>query len=166
MDRDTLRDQTGRRSHPRPFDVAVMHACAGPPGGQVPVPAGHQLTRVRLRCLLRSERLVVRSGTVCLGVAAYQVVESDVRVVHELLVDHRLDPDDTAAVVDALLGAVEFAARADRVRGLTILTRSSLPLELFRHRGYAPLLADAAGAWLQKKIQPGDWLIPGSSRVQ
>jgi hypothetical protein len=165
MDRANWRERTDHGSHGGRFNVTMLHGCAAPPGGRIQVPFGHQLTRVRLRCLLQSERLIVGSGTACLGMAAYQVFESDVRVVHEFLVDPRLATDDEGAVVDALLGAVEFAARADRVRSLTILLRPVLPLDLFRRRGYLPLVSDAAGAWLQKKIRPGDWLIPSTSRV-
>ena len=166
MERPFVDIGNDRRSRCHPFEVSVMHACAGPPAAGIPVPVGHQLTRVRLRCLLRSERLIVSSGTACLGVAAYQVVDSDVRVVHEFLVDPHLDQPDRAAVIDALLGAIEFTARADGVRSMTILLRPRLPLDRFCAHGYVALLADAAGAWLQKKLKPSDWSTSCSLLVQ
>jgi hypothetical protein len=49
------------------------------------------------------------------GLAAYQRVASDVRVVHELLLDSRLECRDAGRVIDALLASLELAAYDDHL---------------------------------------------------
>ena len=118
-----------------------------------------------MRHLARSERLVVTWQDCCLGVAAYHAVESPVRVVHDFLVDCRLSPARTAAVIDTMLAGLEFAVRDERVTCLVVLVEGDVPLEPFTRRGYTALLADAVGAWLQKKLEPFDRLRSSSHRV-
>ena len=149
----------------RPLDVAVMHAWGTPAAGPCPVPAGHRVTRARMRHLVRSERLVVTWQDCCLGVAAYHAVESQVRVVHDFLVDCRLSPARMAAVIDTMLAGLEFAVRDERVTCLVVLVEGDVPLDPFTRRGYTALLADAVGAWLQKKLEPFDRLRSSSHRV-
>jgi len=118
-----------------------------------------------MRHLVNSERLVVTRQGSCVGVAAYQVSGSQVRVVHDFLVDRRLSPGDAGSVVDRLLAGLEFAARSECVTCLVVLIDGDVSPEPFTRRGYAALLADAAGAWLQKKLDWSDRLMPCSSRV-
>jgi hypothetical protein len=155
-------DKISRRES---LDVAVVHAWEAAPADPCPVPAGHRVTRTLMRHLVGSERLAVTRHGCCVGVAAYQVVESPVRVVHEFLVDRRLSAAETATVVSTMLAALEFAARDARVTCLVALVGGDVPLEPFARRGYTALVADAAGAWLQKKLEACDWPASRSAHV-
>jgi len=74
-------------SRERMLDLTLLHAGVTPPDERHPIPSGHRVTRARLRHLVRSERLVATRRGLCVGVAAYQASDGQVRVVHELLVD-------------------------------------------------------------------------------
>ena len=56
-----------------------------------------------------------------LGVAAYQRVASDVRVVHEFLVHWNLDEREAAIVADTLVSAVEAMALGDSIHCLMFM---------------------------------------------
>jgi len=145
--------------------MTLVHAQGTPPDRLCPIPSGHRVTRARLRHLVNSERLVVTRQDSCLGVAAYQASESQVRVVHDLLVDRRLSPKDAGSVVEMLLAGLEFAARSECVTCLVVLIEGDVSPEPFIRCGYTALLADAAGAWLQKKLDWSVRLMPCSRRV-
>jgi len=138
------------------LDLALLHAGEISAGERCPLPSGHRVTRARLRHLLRSERLVLTRRGLCVGVAAYQASDGRVRVVHDLLVDRRLAPPDAASVVKAMLAGLEFNAESEGITCLVLLVEGGMALEVFFRRGYTALLADAAGAWLQKTLAPFD----------
>jgi len=71
---------------------------------------GHPLTRRRWRYLQRAECIVVTESSRLLGVAAYQRVKSDIRVVHEFLVNSEVGERRVATVTDMLASAVEAMA--------------------------------------------------------
>ena len=55
------------------------------------------------------------AGTRSTGLAAFKRAESDVRVVHEFLVNRRLDDRDNELVTRLMLGALENPLRSTRV---------------------------------------------------
>ncbi len=71
-------------------DVTVIHGRSGPPDLRTCVPAGHCLSRARLRHLRESEWIVVIEDSIPVDLAAYKRADSGVRVVHELLLDRTL----------------------------------------------------------------------------
>src|SRR5713101_2259696 len=77
------------------------------------IPFDHRLSRARRRHLQTSDQIVVTADLLVVGLAAYQRVASDVRVVHELLLDSRLECRDAARVIDTLLASLELAAYDD-----------------------------------------------------
>ncbi len=91
-------------------------------------------------------------GSNPVGLAAYKRANSDVRVVHELLVDRTLATCDAARVTDAMLSAVEIVARDDHILCLMFLICGAVALPPFEQRGYTPIVADPCGAWVQKKL--------------
>ena len=140
------------------LDVAVMNGCSCSLGRQTCLPAGHCLSRARLRHLQESDWVVVTEDSVPVGLAAYKCVDSEVRVVHELLLDRRLTGRDAARVTDALLAALEMVAYDDRVRCLMFLLHCDVVITPFERRGYAAIITDAAGTWLQKKLDSLGWV--------
>ena len=120
---------------------------------------GHSLTRRRRRYLQRAECIVVEERSRLLGLAAYQRVESAVRVVHEFLMDRTLVDRDAVPVVDALLAALELLALEDRVGCLMLLVSDGTGLlPAFARRGYTAIVVDSSGAWLQKKMDYFPWV--------
>jgi hypothetical protein len=128
------------------FHVAVIHGCAGPPDLHKSVPAGHCVSRARLRHLRESEWIVVTDGSVPVGLAAYKRADGEVRVVHEFMLDRSLAGADAARVTDVLLSALEIVAYDDGVRCLTFLLRCSVMMEPFEHRGYTSLVNDSCSS--------------------
>lgn len=142
----------------RALDVAVMSSFSSPR-----LPIGHCLSRARLRHLRASECVVVTEGFVPVGLAAYKSADSDVRVVHEFLVDRTLADSDAATVTDALLAALELLAHDDRVRCLMLLVPGSIVLPVFARRGYTAIAIDSSGAWLQKTLDSLRWVSSRSA---
>jgi hypothetical protein len=135
------------------FEVAVMHSCSWS-RLQPSLPSGHCLSRARLRHLRESEWVVVTDKAIPVGLAAYKHADSDVRVVHECLVDRTLADADAAAVMDALLAALELLARDDQVGCLMFLISGNVVLPAFARRGYTAMFVDSADAWLSKTLDP------------
>jgi hypothetical protein len=150
-------------SEQKTLDVAVLHGCSGPPDLHNCVPAGHCLSDVRLQHFCESDWIVVTEGSVPVGLAAYKRTNSDVRVVHELLVDRTLAGPDAARVTDALLSALELVAYDDGIRCLTFLLRYGIVMEPFERRGYTSLVIDCC-TWLQKKFGWSGWCEVRSGR--
>jgi hypothetical protein len=63
------------------LDVAMIHGCSSPPDLHNCVPAGHCVSRARLRYLRESEWIVVTDGSVPVGLAAYKRADGEIRVV-------------------------------------------------------------------------------------
>ena len=145
-------------------NVAVIHGCSGPPDLRDCVPAGHDLSRARLRHLRESDWVVVTEDSSPVGLAAYKRADSDVRVVHELLLDRTLAAPDAARVTDVLLSALEVLAYDDGVRCLTFLLRCSVVMEPFERRGYTSLVIECSCTWIQKKLGWLGWCEVRSER--
>lgn len=136
----------------KPLDVIAIHGCSGLPDLHTCIPAGHGLSCARLRHLRESEWIVVTDDSVPVGLAAYKRSDSDVRVVHELLLDRTLAGADAARVTDVLLSVLEMVAYDDGVRCLTFLLRCGVVMGPFEQHGYASLVLAPSGMWLQKKF--------------
>jgi hypothetical protein len=146
------------------LDVAVMHGSCCLPDWQTCLPAGHHLSRARLRHLRESDWVVVTEDAVPVALAAYKRVDSEVRVIHELLLDRTLNAPDSARVTEVLLSALEMLAYGDGVRCLTFLLRCSVVIEPFEQHGYMALVLDSSGMWLQKKLGWLGWCEVRSER--
>jgi hypothetical protein len=146
------------------LDVTVMHGCCCSPDRQTCLPAGHCLSRAQLRHLRESDWVVVTEDAVPVALAAYKRVASEVRVVHELLLDRTLADPDAARVTEVLLSALEMVAYDDGVRCLTFLLRCSVVMGPFEQRGYMSLVLDSSGMWLQKKLGWLGWCEVRSER--
>lgn len=116
---------------------------------------GDSLTRRRWRYLQRAECIVVEERSRLLGLAAYQRVESAVRVVHEFLVDPDLGPRETAIITDTLASAVEAMALSDSVNCVMFMLWPDVRREPFERRGYRIVVLDPYLAWLQKTLDHG-----------
>jgi hypothetical protein len=146
------------------LDVAVVHGCASSPDGETCLPAGHCLSRVRSRHLRESDWVIVTHESVPLGLAAYKPVLSDVRVVHELLVDISLPVADAARVTDALIVALEMLACDEGVDCLMFLIYGDVVTACFETHGYSVVVKDRCGAWVQKKLGGLMWTHNSSGR--
>jgi hypothetical protein len=145
------------------LDVALIHGGSRPPDLHHYVPAGHCVSRARLRHLRESERIVVTDGSVPVGLAAYTRTDGEIRVVHELMLDRTLAGPDAAAVTGVLLSALESVAYDEGVRCLTFLLRCSVVMEPFEQRGYTSLVIDSC-TWLQRKLGWLGWCEMRSGR--
>jgi len=142
-----------QRSEPKTFDLAVIHDCCSSPFDlHNCVPSGHCLSHARLRHLRESERIVVTDASVPVGLTAYKRATSEIRVVHELLLDRTLTGRDATRITDALLSALEMVAQQDGVGCLTFLLRYGIVIAPFEERGYTSLVLDGRGVWLQRKL--------------
>jgi hypothetical protein len=143
---------------PRGFlEVVLVHGCACSSEQQISLPAGHCLSRARLRHLRESEWVVATEDAVRVGFAAYKFADSDVRVVHELLLDRTLTECEVARVTEALLAALEILAYEDRVNCLMFLLHGDVVITPFEQHGYSPIVVDRCGAWVQKKLDRFGW---------
>jgi len=116
---------------------------------------GHPLTPRRRRYLQGAECIVVTEDSRLLGVAAYQRVKSDVRVVHEFLVHRDLGEREAAIITDTLASAVEAMALSDAVHCLMFMLWPAVSREPFERRGYRAVVLDPYLAWLQKTLDQG-----------
>jgi hypothetical protein len=117
-----------------------------------PVCLPHCLSRARSRHLRESDWVIVTDDSIPVGLAAYKRADSDVRVVHELLVDRTLPIPDVARVTDALIVALEMLACDEGVDCLMFLLYGDVVTARFEAHGYGVIVADRYGAWVQKKL--------------
>lgn len=115
---------------------------------------GHSLNRARRRYLRQAEWIVAMDGTGPVGLAAYQRVDSDVRLVLELLLDRTLSESDTTRVTDLLVSTVEMLAYDDGVRCVMFMLGGEVALKPFERRRYQTVAVDSAGAWVQTRLDP------------
>ena len=134
----------------RALDVTVMLGCNSP-DRETCLPAGHCLSRARLRHLRESDWVVSRT-TQFQWHSRPTSTPTEVRVVHELLLDRTLTDPDAVRVTEVLLSALEMVAYDDGVRCLTFLLCSSVVMGPFEQRGYTSLVLDSSGVWLQRKF--------------
>jgi hypothetical protein len=120
-----------------------------------PCLVGYSLTRRRWRYLQGAECIVVTACPRLLGVAGYQRVQSDVRVVHEFLVHRSLGEREAAIVTDALVSAVEATARGDSIHCLMFMLWPDVRRTPFERRGYRVVVLDPHLSWLQKTVGEG-----------
>jgi hypothetical protein len=116
---------------------------------------GHSLTSRRWRYLQRAECIVVGERSRLLGLAAYQRVESVVRVEHEFLVHRELGERESAMVTDMLASVVEANALSDSVHCLMFMLWPDVRREPFERKGYRTVVLDPYLAWLQKTLDQG-----------
>ena len=116
---------------------------------------GQSLTRRRWRYLQGAECIVVTERPRLLGVAAYQRVASDVRVVHEFLVHRDLSEHGSAIVTETLVSAVEARALGDSIHCLMFMLWPDVRRTPFERRGYRAVVLDPYLAWLQKTLAQG-----------
>ena len=148
------------------LEVAVTHGCCGLPDPRTCLPAGHCLSGARIRHLLESDWIVVTEGSIAVGLAAYKCAASDVRVVHEWLVDRTLAPCDAATVTDAMLSAVEIVAHDHHISCLMFLICGAVAVTPFEQRGYTAIVVDPGGVWVQKKLDRLGWASIRSEHPQ
>jgi hypothetical protein len=151
----------------RPLTVALMHGAVQITGTENPslIPTGHGLSRTRLRHLAESECIAVTAGARAAGLAAYKKAESDVRVVHEFLVNRRLDDRGNEILMHLMLRAVEMLSYDEGIHCLIIVLSPGVSLVPFEQHGYATLIIDSAGAWLQKKLDTSPWSAVASGHL-
>jgi hypothetical protein len=107
--------------------------------------------------LRESELLIASNAAVPIGMAAYKRAESEVRVIHEVLLASVLAPSTAVRVTDELLSGLELVALGEGVRCLTFLLHNRVIIEPFERRGYMSLLLDDGGVWLQRKLGWPGW---------
>ena len=129
------------------------------------IPTGHGLNRARLRHLAESECITVTAGTRAAGLAAYKKAQSDLRVVHEFLVNRRLDDRGNEMVTTLMLNAVEMVSRDEGIHSLIVVLGPGVSLVPFEQHGYATLITDSGGAWLQKKLDTAAWTASASGHL-
>jgi hypothetical protein len=138
-----------------PITLEVFHGYGHVGDLRSPCLVGHSLTRRRWRYLEHAECIVVEERSRLLGLAAYQRVDSVVRVVHEFLVHRDLGEPESAIVTDVLVSAVETMALGDSVHCLMFMLWPDVRREPFERRGYRPVVLDPYLAWLQKTLGLG-----------
>jgi hypothetical protein len=138
--------------------VELIDGHAGSGDSPISVPAGHLFSRARLRHLRASSRIVVADASRLLGLAAFKRFDSDVRVVHEFVLDRALTESDAATATDLLLVALEIVAYDDRVCWLTLLLEPDLAVAPFEQRGFTALAMRPSGTWLQKRLDRLEWV--------
>lgn len=135
--------------------MEVSHGgCASIEADDRCVVLGHSLNRARRRYLRQAEWIVAMDGTGPVGLAAYQRVDSDVRLVLELLLDRTLSESDTTRVTDLLVSTVEMLAYDDGVRCVMFMLGGEVALKPFERRRYQTVAVDSAGAWVQTRLDP------------
>jgi hypothetical protein len=107
----------------------------------------------------------VTAGTRSTGLAAYKKVESDVRVVHEFLVNRQLDDRGNEIVTRMMLSALETLCCDEGIHSLIVVLGPGVALVPFEQRGYTTLIADSGGAWLQKKFDAASWTAVASHHL-
>lgn len=145
--------------------VALMQGCAEITSDCSSIPAGHRLSRARIRHIAQSERIAVTAGTRSVGLAAYKKADSNVRVVHEFLVSRRLDDRGHAIVIDMILTAMELLFGDDGIQCLMVLLGPDVHLAPFEQHGYTTLITDSTGVWLQKRLDTAPWITSASHHL-
>jgi hypothetical protein len=147
------------------FAVALIHGChSSSIDLHDYLPSGHCLSRARFRHLRESDWIVVTDGAAPVGLAAYKRADGEVRVVHELLLDRTLASSDATRITDVLLSALEMVAHGDGISFLTFLLRNDVVIAPFEERGYASLVLDDSGIWLQRRLGWLGWSEVRSDR--
>ena len=129
------------------------------------LPAGHVLSPARQQYLHTSEWIVVSKGSAPVGFAAYRHADGEIRVVHELLLDLKLELSEARMVTEVLLATLEMQALDDGITCLTFLLPNGVVIDPFQARGYSSLVLDSMRVWLQRKLGWAGW-CGGKAGVQ
>lgn len=113
---------------------------------------GHTLRRARRRYLRDAEWIVAMDDASPVGLAAYQPVDSDVRLVLEFLLDTTLEKSRALHATALLLATVERRARQDGIQWLMFALDAEVPRRPFARGGYQMMAIDSAGVWVQKRL--------------
>lgn len=113
---------------------------------------GHTLRGARRRYLRDAEWIVAMDDARPVGLAAYQPVDSDVRLVLEFLRHTTLEKSRALHATALLLATVEQRARQDGIQWLMFALDAEVPLRPFKRGGYQAMAIDSAGVWVQKRI--------------
>jgi len=141
--------------------LTLMHGCGcSAPDVERRLPVGHGLSRARFRHLRESELLIASNADIPVGIAAYKLTESEVRVIHELLLASALPHAAAMRVTDVLLSGLELVALDEGVSCLTFLLRNRVVIEPFDARGYMSMPFGNGGMWLQRKLGWPGWCTP------
>ena len=158
-----MRLLSGLRCEFHALDVACVHGGASSVN-ETYLPAGHCLSRAQSRHLRRSDLVIVTNDSVPVGLAAYRPADSEVRVVHQVLVSNALPLSDAVRVINALIVSLEMLACDEGVDCLMCLLHRDLIAPCFEAHGYEVIAADQCGAWVQKKLETITWARNPSGR--
>ena len=111
---------------------------------------GHRLTPARRQRLDASGRVTAACAGRVVGVAAYNLTDTELRV-HEFGVDAS-SPCQVEAIASTLLEALEIACLAGGGRRLVILPRAAVSSTLLRARGFTTIAEGCAGSWYVKSF--------------
>lgn len=113
--------------------------------------AGRPLTEPRRRQLARCARVVAECAGGVLGLAAFERMDDDVRVV-TMGID-RGGTRRADAIADVLLDAVELACQAGGGRRVLVLDADPAEARVFMRRGYFRVHEGCAGGWFEKRFR-------------
>ncbi len=108
----------------------------------------HSSGRFRRDRLAHATRVVARSGLQVVGVAAYERVGAELRVI-EMVVESATTVCHTD-VIAQLLSALEMAALAGGCRRIVLLPAAVLAATALEPMGYRVMTDGAPGGWLEK----------------
>jgi len=141
----------------RPLSIEVGRGgCPTIDAADLHMVLGHSLSSARRRYLRHAEWVVVMDDSRPVGVAAYQPIRSDVRLVLEFLLDPALSGSAARRVTDMLLSTLEMKACEGGAHCLMLILDGGEIRRPFGRRGYRTVTADATGAWLQKSLVPDE----------
>jgi hypothetical protein len=112
--------------------------------------SGRTLSRARRDRLDTATKIVARQGHRVLGVAAYDCVGDELRVVEVALEPSPcLGPQD---VLHQLLEAIELAALAGGCRRILLLPAAIVAASQLERLGFTMVNESCAGGWLEKRL--------------
>ncbi len=110
------------------------------------------MSHVRQWDVYLSQIVVALDGDSTLGFAAYRPIAGPIRVAHEFWVDPHARCGQ-APVTQALLTALEAAARAAGCSQLFVVVTASTPLQrIIEYSGYSVNLASVERTWFDKSL--------------
>jgi hypothetical protein len=151
--------------NPSTLDVELIHGAGCCWDLARWLPPGRVLSPARQQYLHASEWVVVSRASAPVGFAAYRCADGEIRVVHELLLDHSLELSEARMVTEALVATLEMQALDDGIACLTFLLPNGVITDPFQARGYSSLVLDSTRIWLQRKLGWAGW-CGGKSGVQ
>jgi hypothetical protein len=112
---------------------------------------GQRLSAARRERLAEAGRVVASRGSRCVGVAAYERAEGELRV-HEFGID-TASTCSIDEIANAVIDALEVACLASGARRVLLLPRAALAATtLLIRRGYLVIAEGCAGTWFEKTL--------------